>query len=458
MKQVVYKKIEKPRVLIPQRAPELEEAHFQRRAERLRERMRRDSIDFFLIYADREHAANFSFFAGFDPRFEEALLVIPQRGKMMALLGNENLTMPQHADLGIESIYFGSFSLISQPRDGTKDLLRLLRECGLEGKRTALAGWKYYTQADGCPAVSFEVPHYIVEAARTTTASLTNGSDILMAPGEGLRTTLEAAEIARFEFSACVVATGIYNLLEGVEPGVSEVDLASHLNSLGQPLCCHPMCSFGDKARFGLSSPGFGTAELGDFMTCAFGVQGALTARAAYIAGGPEDLPAETRDWANTIAMPYFLASYRWLKSLRIGVTGGELYQTVDAGFPKTKYGWHLNPGHYIAADEWVSSPVFVGSAVPLGSGTYMQLDIIPSPPVPYFGGNMEDGYVLANEALRRELAEGFPDVYSRMQHRRRYMTETLGFELSEEVMPMSDLAGYYRPYLTNLQKGFIVE
>ena len=107
---------------------------------------------------------------------------------------------------------------------------------------------------------------------------------------------------------------------------------------------------------------------------------------------------------------------------------------------------------------RWVSSPVFVGSVVLLGSGTYIQLDIIPSPPEPYFGGNLEDGYVLADEALRRELAESFPDVYARMQHRRHHMMETLRFDLSEEVMPMSDLAGYYRPYLTNLQKGFIIE
>ena len=36
----------------------------------------RAGYDRLVVYADREHSANLSFLTGFDPRFEEALLVV----------------------------------------------------------------------------------------------------------------------------------------------------------------------------------------------------------------------------------------------------------------------------------------------------------------------------------------------------------------------------------------------
>ena len=45
------------------------------RLERLRERMEPLGYDRLVVYADREHSANLSFLTGFDPRFEEAILV-----------------------------------------------------------------------------------------------------------------------------------------------------------------------------------------------------------------------------------------------------------------------------------------------------------------------------------------------------------------------------------------------
>ena len=47
--------------------------------------------DWFVIYADREHCANLAYLTGFDPRFEEALLVVAPGKTPTLLAGPENL-------------------------------------------------------------------------------------------------------------------------------------------------------------------------------------------------------------------------------------------------------------------------------------------------------------------------------------------------------------------------------
>ena len=36
----------------------------------------RSSLDAFVVYGDREHAANVAYLSGYDPRFEETLLIL----------------------------------------------------------------------------------------------------------------------------------------------------------------------------------------------------------------------------------------------------------------------------------------------------------------------------------------------------------------------------------------------
>ena len=61
---------------MPDAMPEISDATYAKRLERLLERMDARGYDRLVVYADREHSANLSFLTGFDPRFEEALLVI----------------------------------------------------------------------------------------------------------------------------------------------------------------------------------------------------------------------------------------------------------------------------------------------------------------------------------------------------------------------------------------------
>ena len=158
------------------------------------------------------------------------------------------------------------------------------------------------------------------------------------------------------------------------------------------------------------------------------------------------------------MAKPYFATAYYWLKHYKIGAKGGDIYSLVQKKFPQEEYGWSLNPGHYIAYDEWVTSPIFPNSTVLFESGTYMQLDLIPGPKPPYYGANIEDGYVLADRALQDELRTQYPKVYERIVRRKDFMQNVLGFEIGDEVLPMSEIGGYYRPYLLDREKAFIVE
>jgi len=84
-----------------------------------------------------------------------------------------------------------------------------------------------------------------------------------------------------------------------------------------------------------------------------------------------------------------------------------------------------------------------------------MQFDLIIAPKPPYFGANLEDGIVLADQGLRERIRALSPQTWSRFERRRKYIKEVLGINLAEEILPMSDLLAYYRPFL--LQKDQIM-
>ena len=68
------REIELPDFGMPEAMPEIPAATYAARLERLRARME-PRYDRLVVYADREHSANMAYLTGFDPRFEEAVLV-----------------------------------------------------------------------------------------------------------------------------------------------------------------------------------------------------------------------------------------------------------------------------------------------------------------------------------------------------------------------------------------------
>ena len=95
-----------------------------------------------------------------------------------------------------------------------------------------------------------------------------------------------------------------------------------------------------------------------------------------------------------------------------------------------------------------MNSPVFPDSTIELRSGMALQCDIIPATGTPYFTTNIEDGVALADESLRTAFARLYPDAWSRIQARRRFMADSLGIDLHPDVLPFSNLAAHLTPFL----------
>ena len=92
-KDLAYRAIEPLKLGYPAQKPQVPDCVFEARKARLVDALRQQAIDAVVIYADREHYANFKYYTGVDPRFEEALLVVHCDGRAFLALGNECLAL-----------------------------------------------------------------------------------------------------------------------------------------------------------------------------------------------------------------------------------------------------------------------------------------------------------------------------------------------------------------------------
>jgi Xaa-Pro aminopeptidase len=439
-------RVELPAFGMPDAMPGVPSATYAARLDRLRERMDRAGVDRLLVYADREHSANLAYLTGFDPRFEEALLVVGPTGDPAILAGNECFGMAGAAPLPMRRHRFQEFSLPSQPRDRSRPLRDLLAEEGVvRGARIGLVGWKTYDD----PALS-DLPAYLVDQVRDLAGRghVANVTDLLIDAGDGMRVINEPEQLAQFEWASCHTSQGVRNLLAGLEPGMTEREAVALLGWNGSPLSCHLMLTAGPRATLGLLSPGDRPIARGDRFTTAFGIWGALTCRAGFVAEEADELPEPIRDYVDRLVAPYFATIAEWYGALRIGVTGGELHEIVARRLGDPFFGIFLNAGHQLHLDEWVNSPIAAGSPIELRSGMCLQVDIIPATGTEYFTTNIEDGIALADEGLRRELASRYPEAWARIERRRAFMADQLGIELHPDVLPFSNIPAHLPPFL----------
>jgi hypothetical protein len=223
-----------------------------------------------------------------------------------------------------------------------------------------------------------------------------------------------------------------------------EVVKLAELN--GEPLGCHLTFATGARRDLGLSGPSGQIIRRGEPLSTNLCYWGSNSCRAGWIAQSARDLPPAAQDYADAFAGIYFSIMGEWYNLLRIGTPGGVLAHLVQAQLPFEKFGIFLNPGHLIHLDEWVSSPIYDGSIDPIQSGMVIQVDVIPGSPV-YASTRMEDGIVVADAQLRQELAERFPECYARCQARRQFMRDVLGFDLPEELLPLSNIPAIVPPF-----------
>lgn len=430
-----------PDLPVPGEVPLLPPQVFARRAARLREAQQTAGLDCLAIYADREHNANLAWLSGFDPRFEEALWIQADGLRPTLLVGNENLSFAaSQLRLPAEVVLYQPFSLPNQDRSRSADLGALLRRAGVRpGMRCGLIGWK--------PQERSEVPYWIVRAlAEILGDEPGNATGLLMDPDRGLRTMLEPEMIRFCEYVSSLTSTSVREWVFSLREGLSERESAAALRSYGLELSCHAMVNFGRPIPSGLKSPRNARVVSGEYAQCAFGLIGALTCRAGRLIGR-DDLGKRGDDDDYLALVENYLQVVRaWFAAMRIGVTGGAVVAAADA---VRSSAWEpaVNQGHLIHLDEWVSSPFFGASTATLKSGYAIQQDIIPVPRRGPAVMNMEDGIVLADPDLRNRLARLDSEMMRRCQERRALM-ESLGYEIAPEVLPLSNIAGAFFPFL----------
>ncbi len=434
----------------------LSEATMKQRVENIQTRMEQAGLDAVLIYADREHSGNFEYLTGFIPRFEEACLILHKQGPHFLWLGNENLKMANFSRLFAEAVHVPYFSLPNQPMKGAKPFSEYLKQSRLTPEsKIGIVGWKLLHQDQ--EVTLYDLPAMIIDPLRQFVLDeqqLVPFADQFIAPGIGVRTQVNANEVAHYEYGATLSGVGVFRSLMSLAIGKTERDVAQYLAQEGQPNTVTTICATGSRFEHAELYPRDKEIQLGDRFSMTVGYRGGLSSRAGYVAVNEGQLPQEEQDYVARVAGPYFHAVATWLRHLTIGTTGDQLYQTIENVLPQADYGWSLNPGHLTAEEEWLSSPIYPKSTHQIQSGQLYQIDIIPKV-AGYAGAGCEDPVLVADKLLQQEIQEQYPEVWQRLVRRKAYMQDVLGFVLPDEVFPMNDIVGYYTPYLLNHTYAF---
>ncbi|MFM9633418.1 MULTISPECIES: hypothetical protein [Streptomyces] len=449
---ITLRDVELPPLSVLEPEPVLSGEVYAGRIDRTRARMREMGLTHLIAYADREHPGNSLYLTGFDPRFEEALVVLDLDNAPWILAGNESSAMVPGLPVTATAVLCQSLSLPGQDRSIQQRVSAALRQVGVgSGARVGLVGWRQITAGDSpLSPYAYAVPAFVIGEILDVTPNLTDATSILMGI-DGLRSRNEADQIALNEHRSTRAAGHAWRALEALEPGRSELATAEHMALNGLPLTAHVMLTTGSGKIVGLCSPSDRVIGHGDLLSTAAGLQGGLTSRAGYV------LHAGQLDQRQTdFAAGYFAAIAIWYQGLVLGASTAEIAERTTRELAKSSIRPLLNPGHLQHIDEWLDSPFAAGSHGTVHSGMSLQADIIPVGSTPDLAANCEDAVAIADADLRAELAERYPRMWARVTARRTFMTQTLGLRIAEEVLPLSDRQAVLPPALLSLSSVLV--
>ena len=225
------------------------------------------------------------------------MVVAPGRDPVI-LTGPENQGTARRSAIDVEVKLYPPFGLLGQDRSRTPPLADLLRDAGIaQGAKVGVVGWKYFGgEETATPEAWIEIAvvhrrHDPVDRRALRAASSTR-RDIFMdgehgpagdqrdRPARAIR--VRGMRTPRKRSSACCSAFA---------PACASSRRRSLMRPIGLPLNCHPMLSAGERATLGLASPSDRVIERGDPFTMAFGLSGALTARAGFAVADESELP-----------------------------------------------------------------------------------------------------------------------------------------------------------------------
>lgn len=312
-----------------------------------------------------------------------------------------------------------------------------------KGDTVGLVGWKYVEPQETASQQGLFVPAMILDALLEVVGdqeAIHDVTRVMMHPTSGIRAVHDAEQIAAYEWGAARASMAVHRIVKATRPGLSELDIVSHMQYSGEPMSVHLMYSTAAQNLVALRSPSGKKVAEGEGVFTALGYWGGLTARAGLVA-------QENEEFIQKWAIPYYRGIIAWYESAKIGAVGGEVTQRVSEVMQEGGLRPMLNPGHLTGADEWLHTMFRPGSEEKIASGMVIQCDIIPNTPLENgITVNCEDTVAFADDDLRGELAEKFPEVWSRIQARQSFMRNELGINISDDLLPLSSTPGYFAP------------
>lgn len=457
---IVYRQVPKPALDCTNIPVLLDDETMEERYQKVLTRMKAEKMDTLVVYADLEHGNNFEYLTGFLPRFEEALLVLHVNGENFMIMGNENLNKVSSARIKATAIHSPYFSLPNQPMSSEKNFREILEEAQIRGSsRVGIAGWKNFTSKKEENAQLFDVPAFIVDGIKDivgATGEVWNATYLFIG-NKGARCINNVNEIEHYEFGAALASDAMLNAMDALDVGVSEMELGSILNAQGQKNSVVTIAAAGKRFVKANLYPTDNKVKTGDPISLTVAYKGGLSSRVGYAVETLSQLPENIQDYVDVVVRPYYHAYVTWLEQVHCGMKGDELYQLIEKVLPKVEYHWSLCPGHLVADEEWMSSPVYDGSEEILESGMLFQIDIIPSM-AGYAGTSAESTVLLADEKLRLEIQKKAPLLWQRIADRRTYIETELHISLHPDVLPMCSTVAYLRPLFLNKEMAMAVK
>ncbi|WP_066190828.1 M24 family metallopeptidase [Gracilibacillus timonensis] len=420
---------------------------------RCREFYAKAGCDWLVVYADREHFANIHYLSAFDPRFEEALLLLGPNQKKYLLLGNECVDYAPVNKINAEVVLYQSFGLLGQDRTQAPRLDHILKDIGMTAAdKVGVCGWKYFEENEKIPSSSnLFIPAFIVDCLQNLVNTvLVDVTELLLHPTKGMRVYNEAENLAYFEWGAARSSNAVDQIVRNVEVGMTEHEAVSNMQFAGEILTAHVMFSASKEQIIGLSSPSSKAIEFGDGVTTGVGYWGGLSCRAGVI-------DKQNDKYLNDLAKPYFKAIAAWYQKTTIGATGGEIWNEIVSILDQAGLKPALNPGHQVSTDEWMNTIMKPGSKEKIASGMAFQCDIIPTPLPDGIGLNCEDSVFFADEELRAEIKEKYPALWERIQRRQQFIREEIGIPIHDDLLPLSNNCAYFSPFWLTPDKVLVV-
>src|ERR1700761_8401550 len=152
--------------------PQISGEELEQRLLAVRSRMQQRKLSHLVVYGEREHFANLAYLTGFDPRFEEAVLVVGPSPTPLLIVGNECeayvAVSPLFAEGKLRRERFQTFSLLNQPREHSRQIKEIFAGEGINDTATVgCVGWKYFSETEVPDSQhAIDLPAYLADTLR----------------------------------------------------------------------------------------------------------------------------------------------------------------------------------------------------------------------------------------------------------------------------------------------------